>query len=143
MEIGDINILGENTSSEVPATIGCKNGIVIHSTDYISISANKNSLHEVFSVENDKVYVEKVRIPKIVCGNERVDSNKSTFIDYSFANFSSIPHVIASWATENGNIAGNWGTLKVSLKSNNGCTVIAGGEYPKSPQSFDWIAIGY
>jgi hypothetical protein len=144
LKIGCITISAEDVSGGNAASIECSEALALWSDKYFSIGSNTNGeKYDVLSIEKNKVYVEQVRIPKIVCGSEKVDANKSTFVDYSSANFSSIPHISVSWVTENGNIAGDWGTLKVSLKSNNGCTVIAGGIYPKLPQSFDWIAVGY
>lgn len=87
-------------------------------------------------------YVEGSRVPKIATGHAYIDGNSASYIDYSWAGFSQVPNVIATYSKEGGNWSGDNGAIKVYNKTIFGANIIVGGSFGAS-REIDWIAIGF
>ena len=82
------------------------------------------------------------RLPfKVAYGSGNVSGSTALSINYSSAEFTSIPCVVVSYSTSGSNWSGDNGALKVHSKTTTGATIIVGGSF-NTARAVDWIAIG-
>lgn len=82
------------------------------------------------------------RLPfKIAYGSIAISGAASVSINYASAGFTSVPHVVATYATTGSNWSGDNGAIKIHTKTTTGCSIVVGGSF-NTARWADWIAIG-
>lgn len=82
------------------------------------------------------------RLPfKFAYGSGSISGSTNLTVNYSSADFTSVPYVFACYSTTSGNWSGDNGAIKISAKTTTGCSIIVGGNF-STLRNIDWFAIG-
>lgn len=82
------------------------------------------------------------RLPfKFAYGFGSISGSTNLTVNYSSADFTSVPYVFACYSTTSGNWSGDNGAIKISAKTTTGCSIIVGGNF-STLRNIDWFAIG-
>lgn len=82
------------------------------------------------------------RLPfKYAYGTTSINGTSATYVNYASAGFTSIPVVMATYATTGANWSGDNGAIKVHNKTNAGCSIVVGGSFSAN-RTVDWFAFG-
>ncbi len=95
---------------------------------------------EGFGIKSHGMVVDLMAGQKKIFTGSCVASSSGTAIDYSAANFTEVPFIIATYSKASSPFSGDSGALKVSNKTTSGATIEIGGSF--SSRDVDWVAIG-